>query len=81
MRTTLTLDKDVAEQVTRLAPALGKPFKQVVNEALRLGLERMQQPAQAKPYRFKPHDMGLRPEINLANIQEVIAHVEGEDAR
>lgn len=81
MRTTLTLDKDVAEQAKRAVAKLRKPFKQVVNEALRLGLQQLQHPPRSKPYRYKPHNMGLRPGINLDNIQEVIAQIEGEDAR
>lgn len=81
MRITLPLDMNVSEQATRLARARGKPFEEIIDEALRLGLERMQQPAQAKPYRFEPHDMGLRPQINLSKIAEVIAHAEGENAR
>ena len=81
MRTTLTLDRDVAEQAKKAVAKLGKPFKQVVNEALRVGLELIQRPPKVKPYRYKPHNMGLRLGINLDNVQEVIAQIEGEDAR
>jgi hypothetical protein len=79
MRTTLTLDKDVAEQAKKLVARLGKPFKQVVNEALRAGLRQLQQPPKNKPYRTKPHAMGVRPGINLDNIGELLAQVEGDD--
>lgn len=79
MRTTLTLEKDVAEQAKRAVAKLGKPFKQVVNEALRIGLEQIQRPAATKPYNYKPHKMGLRPGLNLDNIGELLAQVEGDD--
>lgn len=81
MRTTLTLDKDVAERAKKVVAKLGKPFKQVVNEALRLGLQQIEHPPKTKPYRYKPHNMGLRPGLNLDNIQEVIAQIEGDEAR
>jgi len=81
MRTTLTLDKDVAQRAKKLVASLGKPFKQVVNEALRIGLEHMQRPPKVAPYRYKPHNMGVRPGINLDNIQELIEQIEGPDAR
>jgi len=81
MRTTLTLDKDVAEQAKKLVAKLGKPFKQVVNEALRIGLDQLKRPAKRKPYVTKPHTMGVRPGINLDNIAEVIEQIEGPDWR
>lgn len=79
MRTTLTLEKDVAEQARKAVVKLGKPFKQVVNEALRLGLEQLQRPAKTSQYDYKPHKMGLRPGINLDNIGELLAQIEGDD--
>jgi len=79
MRTTLTLDKDVAEQAKRVTNQLGKPFKQVVNEAMRIGLQQLGQPAKRKKYVTNPRPLGLRPGLNLDNIAELLAQVEGED--
>lgn len=39
MRTTLTLDDELAAALKKRAYETGKPFKEVVNEALRAGLE------------------------------------------
>ena len=41
MRTTLTLDRDVAARLERLRKARKTSLKSVVNEALRQGLERL----------------------------------------
>jgi hypothetical protein len=79
MRTTLTLDSDVAHQAKQLVAKLGKPFKQVVNEALRLGLGQLQKPPKRKKYVTKPRNLGLRPGLNLDNIAELIAQVDGDD--
>jgi hypothetical protein len=76
MRTTLTLDKDVAEQAKKLVARSGKPFKQLVNEALRLGFRQIQQAPKPKPYRTKPHNMGPA-KIDLDNIAEAIEQIEG----
>ena len=81
MRTTLTLDDDVAEQARKIADDRGVPMKQIVNEALRAALRDMGKPRRLPPYRTRPHRMGLRPGISLDNIQELLAQVEGEDAR
>ena len=80
MRTTLTLDDDVLEQARALAAKLQTPFKTVINEALRAGLKEVEKPALQRPYRTRPHAMALRKGRNLDNIQELLAHIEGEDA-
>ena len=79
MRTTLTLDADVAAKAKRGAARLGKPFKSVINAALRIGLDEVLKPAAAKPYRTKSFPMGLKPGFSYDNIGELLAQVEGED--
>jgi len=81
MRTTLTLDEDVAQRTKKLAAALKKPFKVVLNEALRKGLDQVEKPQRCRDYRTVPHEMGLREGISIDNIQELLAQVEGEDRR
>ena len=81
MRTTLTLDNDVIEQAKAIADKIGAPFKKVVNEALRIGLKQVEKPIESRPYRTDAHPMGLRVGRNLDNIQELLAHIEGEDHR
>jgi hypothetical protein len=79
MRTTLTLDPDVAAKAREGAARLHKPFKEVINAALRVGLDEILAPPTAKPYRTKPRPMGLRRGFNYDNISELIASAEGED--
>ncbi len=81
MRTTISIDDDVLERARAVAAKLRTPFKTVVNEALRTGLEHVEQPANHRRYKTKPHAMGLRSGRNLDNIQELLAQVEGEDSR
>jgi hypothetical protein len=81
MRTTLSIDDDVIERARAIAGKLNTPFKTIVNEALRAGLDQVEQPAKQRRYKTKPHKMGLRQGRNLDNIQELLAQVEGEDSR
>lgn len=80
MRTTLTLDPDVAAKAKKGAAKLGKPFKQIINTALRIGLDEVLEP-KSKPYRMKGRPLGLRPGFSYDNIGELLAQLEGEEHR
>lgn len=65
MRTTLTIDDEIAMSLRDLAHRSGRPFRQVVNEALRKGLHALENP-DGKPYRLSPSSLGAaRSNINL----------------
>jgi hypothetical protein len=81
MRTTLALDEDVLEKARAVASRLKIPFKKVVNEALREGLNAVEKPPKTRRYRTTCRAMGLRKGYSLDNIQELLAHAEGEDFR
>ncbi|MGH2709577.1 MAG: DUF2191 domain-containing protein [Actinomycetota bacterium] len=79
-RTTLTLEDDVAERLREETRRTGKPFKSLVNELLRAGLDRPQKRA-AKPFRVQALDLGLRPGLDIDDIEGLIEQVEGPDHR
>jgi len=81
MRTTISLDDDVLERARTVAEKLGAPFKTVVNEALRNGLDQIEQPAKYRSYKTKPRKMSLKAGRNIDNIGELLAQIEGEDHR
>lgn len=81
MRTTLTIDDDVLDRARSIAGRLHTPFRRVVNEALRAGLQAVEKPARARPYQTQPHQLGLKAGRSLDNIQELIAQIEGEEHR
>ena len=63
MRTTLTIDDETARRLREKAHRTGRSFKQVVNEALRSGLQRGPRP---RRYRLKPVSLGgVHPGIDL----------------
>ena len=81
MRTTLTLDPDVAAKAKKSAAKLRKPFKQIINAALRIGLDEVLKPPRRKPYRTNSRPLGLRPGFSYDNVAELLARAEGEEHR
>jgi hypothetical protein len=81
MRTTLTIDDDVMDRARAVAERLHAPFRRVVNEALRAGLQVVEKPQGIHPYQTHPSKMGLKAGRSLDNIQELLAQIEGEDHR
>ena len=80
MRTTLTLDDDVAAHLRRIQRREDRSLKDVVNDALRRGLADLDQPPAArKPVRFETYDVGRCLIGNVDNVAEVLAIAEGED--
>ena len=79
MRTTLTLDPDVAVKAKKGAAKLGKSFKEVINAALRIGLDQVLKPPAAKPYRTKSRPLGLRRGFSYDNVGELLARSEEEN--
>jgi hypothetical protein len=77
VRTTLTLDDDVAILLKKEARRAGEPFKQVVNRYLRLGLTAPRQP-QRKPFKVKPWNLQLPP---FKKVEELLEYLEGPDYR
>ena len=63
MRTTLTLEPDLAARLKRIARERGISFKEAVNSTIRRGLADGR--AADRPYRVKARPMGLRPGIDL----------------
>jgi hypothetical protein len=77
MRTTLSLDDDVAQLLNKEVRRSGDSFKQVVNRFLRLGLTASKQPVR-KPFRVKPWNLGLPP---FEKVEELLEYLEGPDHR
>ena len=79
MRTTLTLDPDVARLLTEEAHRLRKPFKHVVNEAIRRGLAPSPVAgAGQEVFRVQPHRTTLRPGIDVASLNRLVDELEDE---
>jgi hypothetical protein len=76
MRTTLTLDPDVARLLEDAAHRERRPMKQVVNEALRRALTA--QSPRREPFRVGVHKSGLRPGLDLTGFNRLADELEDE---
>jgi len=83
MRTTITLDDDLAIRLERHRSQHGESFKQALNEAVRAGLNQIESSAEAprEVRRTKPLTLGRRLAGSIDDIGEVLAIAEGEDYR
>ncbi len=80
MRTTLTIDDDVAVEIERLRRDRKASLKEVVNDVLRRGLRDVNAPQKKrKPFRTRPIYAGKPLLPNVDNIAEVLAVIESED--
>lgn len=77
MRTTLTLDDDVARLVEDAMHRERRSMKQVINDALRLALTPPRVPQQG-PYRLVPHQSAVRPGFDPAGFNKLADELEDE---
>jgi hypothetical protein len=76
MRTTLSLDDDVAAAVQRLRDERHIGLSEAVNELIRAGLAA---PARRTTFRQRTANLGLR--IDLTSVTEALEHLDGPEAR
>jgi len=80
MRTTLTLDDDVAAGIRREARRTGRPVKAVVNDAIRAGLEHRARPVVAS-FHVQASAMGLREGIEIDDVAGLLERIDGPERR
>ena len=82
MRTTLTIDDDIAAEISRLRRTRDVSLKDLVNGALRRGLRDIgTAPKPKEPFRTQPLHSGPLLVASIDNIAELLAEVEGEAFR
>lgn len=77
MRTTITLDEDVAARLKAVARERGVSFKEAVNTAIRDGLS--VESAPTREYRTPSRAMGLRPGIDMDRALRLAGEMEDEE--
>ena len=82
MRTTLTIDPDIAAQLARLRKDREISLKALVNDALRQGLRHLAAPKKSRKRPFtQPVDLGQSLIGNLDCIGEILAELDAEKYR
>ncbi|MGE0641436.1 MAG: antitoxin [Thermoanaerobaculia bacterium] len=77
MRTTLTLEDDVAELLRKEMRRSGKTFKDAVNDAVRQGLAGQRASAEIAPFVVAARDLGTIPGLDYSNVAELLEVAEG----
>jgi hypothetical protein len=77
VRTTLTIDDDIAVLVEQEQRRSGDSFKGTVNRLLRRGLTAAHKPNTSEPFDVKPMPMGLRPGLSYDCTAELLEEAEG----
>lgn len=82
MRTTLSLDDDIAAQLEQLRARGDRSFRQLVNDALRAGLAHLgrEDPGPRGPF-TRPVSLGAPRLPDVDDVTEVLAITEGESYR
>ena len=78
VRTTLTIDDDLAGLLKRRASELGVPFKEAVNRALRSGLGEAARPRRGAAPKTIPHSFGFRPGVDSDKLNQLADELEAE---
>jgi hypothetical protein len=76
MRTTVTLDPDVAAKLHEAARERAVSFKVALNDAVRAGLGGA---AEARPYRVPTRRLGARPGVELDKALALAGRLEDEE--
>jgi hypothetical protein len=78
MRTTLTLDPDVEKLLEAEVHRVRRPWKQVVNDAIRRGLAPRLADGPAENYRVKAHKSVLGPGVDASALNQLVDELEDE---
>jgi hypothetical protein len=78
MRTTLTIDDDLAGLLKQRAREMGVPFKEVVNRTIRAGLGEAATTRRSAPPKTMPHSFGFKAGIDLDKLGQLADELEAE---
>lgn len=79
MRTTLTLDPDVAMKLKKRMVDKNVTLKDTVNQALRCGLKELEKEKKRAPFKVIPHSFGFKPGIDLNRLNQLVDELEAEE--
>lgn len=79
MRTTVTLDDDVARLLREAQHRERKSFKQTLNDAVRRGLT--QTAPNLPPYRVRPHHSTVRPGVDVTALNRLVDELDVDELR
>ncbi len=79
MRTTLTLDRDVADALAKEMRRTGRGLKAIVNDALRRGLRLVGKAPRPPRFTVRPHAFDFRPGVDLDRMNQLVDELEVQE--
>ena len=79
MRTTLTIEPDVAQQIRQRMAEKKLPLKRVVNDALRAGLSKTGKKERTTPFVVKPHSFEFHPWVDRDKLGQLLDQMDIEE--
>ncbi len=80
VRTTVTLDRDVAEGLEKEMRRRGRGLKATINDALRRGLRLGTRPPKLPRFEVRPQPLGVKPGIDLDRMNQLVDELDAEEA-
>ncbi len=80
MRTTVTIEDDLAIAIEELRKREGLSFKAALNQVIRLGVELKSAPPKARRYRTPTRALGLKPGIDQTRLNALADELETDMA-
>jgi hypothetical protein len=81
IRTTITLDDDVAARVKHESQSRGASFRNTINDLLRVALLTSGDKPRQRTLQIKPTHMGYKPGLDYDNIESLLEYGEGDQHR
>jgi hypothetical protein len=79
VRTTVTLDADVAAKLKKLAHLNRRSFKATLDDVLRRGLAAQERSETGRPFVVEPHSGGFRPGVDQARLNQLVDQLEADE--
>jgi hypothetical protein len=79
MRTTVTLDPDVAMNIKKRMADKNLSFKETLNQTLRHGLKVVEKEKKRAPFKVIPHSFGFKPGIDQNKLGQLLDQLDAEE--
>jgi len=80
MRTTVNINDAILRELRERARIEERPFRDVLDHTLQIGLAHLDTPEPRAPFRVKAHALGIKPGFRGVSMNQLYDQIEAEDA-
>ena len=81
MRTTLTINDVILRELHEQASSSGRPFRDVVEQNLAIGLAQLSKPGSRGRFHVRPHKLGIKPGFQGVSLNQIYDQFEVEKGK